>query len=297
MNRCSFKNLVAMLPVLIALLIAGCGSGGEQAPTPPANSISGKATLGATGLTGVTMNVVGPSSSTPITDDAGNFRTGSVANGNYTITPSRTGYTFVPASQTINVAGGSVSVPQFTATPLSTSYTVSGQVRLNGAGLAGVTVAIAGAGAGTITTDAGGNYSFPGVANGNCTITASLSGYTFSPLSQTVTVAGGNVSVPDFIATATGATFTISGNVALNGIGVNGVTVTISGGVGGSATTDFGGNYAFGGVQDGSYTVTPSLTGYTFTPGSRNVTVTGAASPGQDFSALPVAGGSISIEF
>jgi hypothetical protein len=40
----------------------------------------------------------------------------------------------------------------------------------------------------------------------------------------------------------------------------------------GSATTktDALGHYAFAGFVDGSYSVTPSLTGYTFAPGGRS---------------------------
>ena len=52
------------------------------------------------------------------------------------------------------------------------------------------------------TTDASGSYSFSGLVNGIYTITPALNGYTFGPSTQTVTVANGNPTVIDFVATA-----------------------------------------------------------------------------------------------
>jgi hypothetical protein len=66
----------------------------------------------------------------------------------------------------------------------------------------------------------------------------------------------------------------ISGSVTnASHVGLAGVTVTLSL-AGGSATTNASGAYTISGVASGVYTVTPSLTGYTFTPASRQVTVT-----------------------
>lgn len=77
-------------------------------------------------------------------------------------------------------------------------------------------------------------------------------------------------------------THSISGNVDDGGSGVNGVSVDA--GIHGSATTDIGGNYAISGVPWGeSYTITPSRTGYAFTPISSSGTITGNAT--ENFSA------------
>ena len=59
--------------------------------------------------------------------------------------------------------------------------------------------------------------------------------------------------------------------------------MTLSGDASATTTTDSQGRYTFTGVADGNYTVTPSLTGYTFTPTSRNVTVSGADVTGIGF--------------
>ena len=84
---------------------------------------------------------------------------------------------------------------------------------------------------------------------------------------------------------------TISGAVTTEeksdqpGKGQAGVTITVSGSSGGdtqTTTTDSSGNYVFQ-VQNGKYTVTPSLSGYSFTPTSTPVTVSNADVPNTDF--------------
>jgi SdrD B-like protein len=65
--------------------------------------------------------------------------------------------------------------------------------------------------------------------------------------------------------------FTIQGNA-----GVAGALVTLSGAASATATADTIGNYQFSGLAAGSYTVTPSLSGYTFAPSSHGEGVTTA---------------------
>ncbi|MDO8445551.1 MAG: carboxypeptidase-like regulatory domain-containing protein [Deltaproteobacteria bacterium] len=81
-----------------------------------------------------------------------------------------------------------------------------------------------------------------------------------------------------------GSTYSISGNVAdSSNAAISGVTVALTGTSSGSTTTDSSGNYTFSGLADGSYTVTPSMTDYTFDPSSTAVTVSGANVTGQNF--------------
>ncbi|MDP3000959.1 MAG: hypothetical protein Q8N47_25985 [Bryobacterales bacterium] len=66
-----------------------------------------------------------------------------------------------------------------------------------------------------------------------------------------------------------GLSVTISGQVTRGGVALAGVTVTLTGGAGGTRTTDASGNYSFTGVVAGvNYTVTPSLANHSFTPPS-----------------------------
>jgi hypothetical protein len=88
------------------------------------------------------------------------------------------------------------------------TYSVSGTITLSGSGLSGVTVT---AGASSGTTNSSGAYTISGLANGTYTVTPSLSGYTFSPTSQSVTVSGANVTGINFTATATGGELVTNG--------------------------------------------------------------------------------------
>ena len=72
---------------------------------------------------------------------------------------------------------------------------------IGNAGIAGATVTLSGAAAATTTSAADGSYSFTGLANGSYTVTPTLTGYTFSPPSQNVTLNGADVTVPSFTAT------------------------------------------------------------------------------------------------
>lgn len=77
------------------------------------------------------------------------------------------------------------------------------------------------------------------------------------------------------------STYSIGGRVTDSaGHGLAGVT--ISDGAGHTVTTDGNGNYSFGGLPAGSYTLTPDKVGHTFSPASRSVTVPPDAG-GQNF--------------
>lgn len=73
----------------------------------------------------------------------------------------------------------------------------------------------------------------------------------------------------------------VSGTVS--GATVHGVTVKLTGGVTASTVTDANGDYSFGALTDGTYTVTPSLAGCTFTPEGLTVLVHGASVTGRNF--------------
>jgi PKD repeat protein len=82
----------------------------------------------------------------------------------------------------------------------STTYAVSGTITTStGTGISGVTVSN---GSVSTTTSSSGTFSLSSLANGTYTLTPSLSGYTFSPASRSVTVSGGNVTGQNFTGTA-----------------------------------------------------------------------------------------------
>jgi hypothetical protein len=84
-------------------------------------------------------------------------------------------------------------------------------------------------------------------------------------------------------------TYTLSGTIS--GAGGNGATVNLTGFATATTTANASGNYSFTGLYNGSYTVTPSKTGYTFTPSSRSATISGSNSTVSSFTstAIPLA--------
>jgi inhibitor of cysteine peptidase len=263
-------------------------------------NISGQVTSTGSGLAGVTMALSGASSATTTTDNVGNYTFIGLDNGSYTVTPSKTGFTFGPTDNTQTVSGASVTGVNFTATQVqAASPTISGQVvsTTTSSGLSNVRIDFNG---GTIygntTTDASGNYTIPpfgigiGLANGSYTITPSRTGFTFGPPSITQTVSGASVTGVNFTATQLQTNvYTIFGSVYAGSptdtTGLIGVTITLSGASSATTTTDIYGTYQFISLANGSYTITPSKPGFTFSPASSTQTVSNADITGVRFAA------------
>ena len=239
---------------------------------------------------GATVTLGGASSATTVADANGNYSFTGLANGSYTVTPAKTGYTFAPASQPVTVNGANQTGVNFTAQAVA-SWSISGTISPT-AGGGGATVTLSGTSSASTVADANGNYSFTGLANGSYSITPSKTGYTFTPASKPVTVSGANQTGVNFTAQAV-ASWSISGTISPTA-GGGGATVTLSGASSASTVADANGNYSFTSLANGSYTVTPSKTGYTFTPASKPVTVSGANQTGVNFTAQAVASWSIS---
>src|ERR1700730_3420913 len=75
----------------------------------------------------------------------------------------------------------------------------------------------------------------------------------------------GQSSAPNNPANPQTQTFNVSGPISPAG-GGNGTTVALSGATAMSTMASGSGAYSFVGLADGTYTVTPSRTGYTFSP-------------------------------
>ena len=129
-----------------------------------------------------------------------------------------------------------------TPTPTPT-YTISGTVTDPGVGLAGVTVNLTGTTTASATTDANGNYSFT-VPNGTYTVTPSMAGYIFNPVSTSVIVSGTNVTNTISSGTTNAATqYTFSGVVT--GTAPSGVLITLSGDASGTTHNRCRRNFQF----------------------------------------------------
>lgn len=163
-------------------------------------------------------------------------------------------------------------------------YAISGTI--TGLGGATVEVALSGTSVSTISTDASGMFTFGGLSDGTYTIAPVPGAFTFSPSAKTVAVNGASRAGQDFAATAAaGGAHRLSGTVS--GASVSGVIVALAGDFTATTVTNSAGAFAFDGLADGSYTLTPSLRGAVFTPATRSVTVSGSDVPGQDFVSAP----------
>ena len=239
----------------------------------PGSSISGTITPSASGA-GATVTLSGAASASVTANSSGAYTFTGLTNGSYTVTPSKSGFTFSPSSQAVTVNGANVTAVNFS----TVTYTISGTI--SGTGGNGATVTLSGPASATVTANSSGAYTFTGLTNGTYTVTPSMTGFSFSPTSQTVTVNGANVTAVNFST----VTYTISGTIS--GTGGNGATVTLSGAASASVTANSSGAYTFTGMANGSYTVTPSMTGFTFTPASQAVTVSSANVTGVNFSTV-----------
>jgi hypothetical protein len=346
----------------------------------PTYSLSGTITLSGSGLTGVTVTA-GSGSAT--TNASGAWTISGLAAGSYTVTPSRSGYTFSPSSQAATITSANVTGINFTATAVSTTYSISGS-----AGTSGATVT---AGSVSATSDASNNYTLAGLAAGTYTVTPAKTGCTFSPASTSVTVTSANVTGVSFTASCPSGDLQLTSGVAVTGqsvaasawkyyyivvpsgatnltfattsatadvdiytqngakptsssyicrpysssgnetcsatnpaaatwwLGVygyaagsytvtgtytlGGTTYSISGSAGtsgatvsagsASATSDASNNYTISGLASGTYTVTPTKSGCTFSPTSTSVTITSANVTGKNFTAT--CGGDITL--
>ncbi|MFC1694360.1 hypothetical protein ACFL1R_12745, partial [Candidatus Latescibacterota bacterium] len=207
------------------------------------------------GADGVTIKLSGDDSDSQVVNDGGSYSFTVAEGGNYAVTPIKTGYTFNPASQTFNNVTSN-QTQNFTAVPIT--FTISGTV----SGTNGVTITLNGDKEQSLVVDDGGTYSFTVDYGGNYTLTPSKTDYTFSPGSQAFNNVTSN-QTQNFAANV--ITYTISGTVS----GADGVTVTLSGGKSDGRIVNNGESYSFTVELGGSYTVTTTKVGYTFTPFSK----------------------------
>jgi hypothetical protein len=175
-----------------------------------------------------------------------------------------------------------------------TTFSISGRcLGANNVGLANASILINNVS--RAVTDAQGNYSVSGLANGTYAVQPQLQGMVFSPQQTSVTIAGANNLTTNFSALGGSITSTVrlasGGN--LNGVAFNIQTPTNTI-IRTQARTNVNSTTASN-LVNGTYTVTPVLAGYTFTPLSRSVTISGGALQTVEFQANTVVATSQSI--
>jgi len=179
---------------------------------------------------------------------------------------------------------GSVSTPTTPGggTPGGqTTFAISGTV--SPAPSATTTLSLSGAATATTTAASNGTYAFSGLSAGTYAVTPSASGFGFNPTTQAAVITSSDVTGVNFVASAqSGPTFTLSGTISPASAG-NGAAVVLSGPVGATATANSSGAYSFPGLSNGTYSVIPSKSNFTFAPGSQTATVNGANVTGVNF--------------
>ena len=286
----------AILAILCLACLANLGCAGVSSAhsnttvSPPTFSINGTISPAANG-SGVTVTLSGAASASTTTDSNGNYSFTGLSSGNYELTPSKTGFSFSPSSQSTTLSTTSVTGMNFTVNSGSGSgLSISGNIS---PATAGITVSLSGAVSATAVTDSNGNYSFNNLASGDYTITPSAPGVSFSPSSQSATLSTASVTGINFTASAT-SSLSISGNISPASSGA-GVTLTLSGAASSTTTTDSNGNYSFTGLSNGDYTITPSMAGFSFSPSSQSAVLSTVSVTGINFTVSSGSGSGLSI--
>jgi len=226
--------------------------------TPPPNTYSISGTVSGAIKAGVTITI---DSNSTTTDGNGKYTISGLQDTTFTVIPTMNGYTFSPVSQSVNISGSDKTGVDFTSSTVKYTLTVNkgtggGQYAENDTANISATVP-----AGKVFKKWTGDTQYLADANAEST---------------TVTMPAQNITVTaKFIISTHDISGKITGDVQ------NGVTVSID--ATHSTTTDASGNYTLTGLQDGDYTITPELAGYTFTPASQNVTLSGSDQTDIDF--------------
>lgn len=239
------------------------------------------------GVTVLLYNATTGASSSTTTDANGFYVFSGLSNNNYTVIPSLNGYTFSPVNTPVTIAGGNSTANNFNSivgTVTAGTYSVAGTV--SGAITQGVTVLLHNPNSAVpmqAVTDVNGYYVFTGLSAGSYTAIPTLSGYTFSPATNIVSISAANVTGNNY--TSVGAPVVTTNNLSgiLTGDVKQGVTINLYGSTNASTTTDVNGFYQFTGLSNGLYTLIPSGLGSAYQPLNRVVTLGGVASSGNDF--------------
>ncbi len=260
MNALKHKALIGAFAALPLALMA-CGE--DVAPPPPTGSVAGQVSIEGQGADGVSVTL--SSGAATATAGGGSYRFDGVEPGSYTVSisgfPAEASFDATSMPVTVGETGGTATA-DFSGSYIRTA-SVRGSVTVEGDGLSGVTVRLSGMSDAQATTDASGQYSFTGLRAGRYAV--EISGFDsdevgFSSTSGSADLGVGDTEVVSFDGTYL-RTAGIRGQVSVEGAGLAGVTVSLSGeGDDRTATTDAGGQYAFSKLRAGDYSV--AVSGY-----------------------------------
>jgi WD40 repeat protein len=251
--------------------------------------ISGTVTLvgGAASVTDVTLELAGDANETISPNGDGTYSFTGLAGGDYTITPSLAGYSFVPEVRSYTPLDADMTDQNFVATFVPLTFGISGTVTLIGgpASVTDVTLLLSGNALLSTNPEADGTYAFGTLLTGDYTVTPSLASYVFEPVNREYTSLDADQVDQDFVGTYAPEIYGISGTVTLVGgtSSVTEVTLQLQGDTADSMNSAEDGTYAFSDVPAGNYILVPSLAGYIFEPNNRQYSPLDADQVDQDF--------------
>ena len=243
------------------------------------------------------------------TDASGIYTITNLVTSTYTLTPSKSGYVFSPATCTVSVPP-SATGQDFIGSSETLSVSLSadpsgGTAPLNNVDLA---AEVSGSAVGTINytfycnrSDSGTNITpdwdakFDGIFDNPKTAIDVCDYSAADTYTAKVIAERGTKQAEDRVTIAVhsggDSTYSVTGHIH-DGGGNPILGVAVSAGAGGSAVTDASGAYTITDLITGTYVVTASKSGWTFTPVTRTVSVPPSAT-GQDFtgsvmSTLPI---------
>jgi hypothetical protein len=247
---------------------------------------------------------VGSASTTADTTTSGAYTLAGLANGTYTVTPSKSGCTFSPTSLSVTISSANQTGKNFTATcgggstdtALTSGVAVTGQSVATGAWMyyyidvpANSTNLVMATTAATTDLDIYTQFNakptsttytcrpYGSTGNETCTQANPSAGRWWIGVYG---YAGGGFTVTATVTGGTTTTYSIAGNA-----GTSGVLVTaVSGATTKTATSDAASAYSIASLAAGTWTLTPSKTGCTFSPTTLSVTV-GPNATGKNFAA------------
>jgi inhibitor of cysteine peptidase len=192
-----------------------------------------------------------------LTDLNGYYHLELPQNQNYTLSASKTGWDFSPASIAVNQLQANSSNNNFTATPWK--FMIYGSC-----GTPQTTISISSTLGNiypSVLSDQNGDYQIPDILyNDTVTLTPAKQGYIFNPISRTFNNVQANTS---FSFTASPITYTISGSISENGNPLANVNISCGSQ---QTTANAAGFYSVTALWHSNPVVIPEKTGYRFTP-------------------------------
>lgn len=219
---------------------------------------------------------------TALTNEKGEYSFTRLPEGSYTVSPWPNDYTFTPPERNVEVRGRQTADFAGPATARIRGR-VSGML---GTGVKGTSIFVTGPVSRWQLTSPEGTYEFTGLPEGQSyLVTANRGSYEINPREQTVERLQGDTTL-DFSAKGR---WLIEGKITTpDGTPLRGVMVKVAGADMPPGKTNERGNYQVRGLAEGgTYTITPSMSGYSFSPPSVTFESMDASKKGTHFSATP----------